>query len=119
MRLGVLILLAVVPVLVLSCKKDESFHIEGKWGVESVSRQGLPLEDHAIRRGDEFEFKSRGEYVYRWVEERSGQYEFNKEEKRLVLDGVEYFVYVAQGKELTFGLLQLKEDIFTVALRAQ
>lgn len=116
---GVLVLLAAAAMHLSSCKKEEGFKIEGKWRVESVSRQGLPIEDHAIKSGDMYEFKAKGEYSFSGDQPRSGKYEFNLEEKRLVLDGEEYFVYTASGKELTFGLLQQKEDIYTVALRAE
>lgn len=114
-----LVLIAVATVHLSSCKKEEGFKIEGKWWVESVSRQGMPLEDFWIKLGDVYEFKAKGEYSFSGGESKSGKYEFDLETKRLVLDGEEYFVYTASGKELTFGLLRQQEDIFTVTLRAK
>lgn len=118
LRVGTLILLTLATFLFASCKKNEGFKIEGKWEVMSVKRQGLPLEHHAIRPGDVFEFREKGEYSYSGAESKRGKYVFNLDEKRLVLDGDEYFVYTASGNKLTYGRLIQMEDVFTVELKS-
>lgn len=118
-RVGAIALVACLSVLLSSCKKDKTFKIERKWTVLEVTRQGLPLKNFSIKGGDEYEFAAKGEYTFRGTTERKGSYSFNLDNKELKMDGETYYVYYAESKSFSFGLVGNFGDEYTLKLEAK
>ena len=102
-----------------ACKKDNTFKIERVWTVVEVTREGHALPNFTIKQGDVYNFKAGGIYTYTGTNPTEGQYSFSLDNKRLVLDNQEFYVYYAEGKELSFGLVRLERDMYTVKLKAK
>lgn len=118
-RVGAIALVACLSVLLSSCKKDKTFKIERKWTVLEVTREGNPLENFFIKPGDEYEFTAKGEYIFRGAAERRGSYSFNLDNKELKMDGEAYYVYYAESKSFSFGLVGNFGDEYTLKLEAK
>ena len=95
-----------------ACKKDNTFKIERVWTVVEVTREGHALPNFTIKQGDVYNFKAGGIYTYTGTNPTEGQYSFSLDNKR-------FYVYYAEGKELSFGLVRLERDMYTVKLKAK
>lgn len=118
-RIGAITLIACFAVLAGSCKKDKTFKIERKWTVLEVTREGNPLKDFSIKPGDEYEFTAKGEFIFRGATERRGSYSFNLDNKELKMDGETYYVYYAESRSFSFGLVGIFGDVYTLKLEAK
>lgn len=118
-RVGAIALVACLSVFLSSCKKDKTFKIERKWTVLEVTREGNPLENFSIKPGDEYEFTAKGEYIFRGAAERRGSYSFNLDNKELKMDDETYYVYYAESKSFSFGLVGTFGDEYTLKLEAK